>query len=411
MSDLRVLLGVPDFRRLWIAQIVSDFGDSLTLFSLMFLVQRLTGDEAAVASILIATALPALVVGMVAGVWVDRWNLKWTMVGSDLVRAVLVVGLLAVTAPSRVGLLYAIVFVHASVGTFFRPARQALLPRVVQGDQLLSANSLAEATRMVGYAAGTAAAGLMVGLTGDFAAIFLTDAVTFLVSAFLVSRVVTEAEPIASDPDVQPTGVRTELVDGIRTLLHSRWLLGVLVAATLAMFGLGAVNGLIVPFVVGTLGISESWFGLLEGAQSAGVVVAGAVVAVLAARFRPSTLVGGGLAAGGLVVAAFSAAQGVLGLTALMALVGLAVAPVQASATTIMQREAPARVLGRAAAALSASTTAAQVASLAIAGGLATWLGVRTVFVVSGAVVVAAGVVSGILFVFAARREPLEAAA
>ncbi|MGA7269711.1 MAG: MFS transporter, partial [Acidimicrobiia bacterium] len=323
MGDLRSLLGIADFRRLWIAQIVSDFGDSLTLFSLMFLVQRLTGDEAAVASILIATALPALVVGMMAGVWVDRWNLKSTMVGSDLIRAVLVVGLLTVMHPSRLWLLYGIVFVHASVGTFFRPARQALLPRVVQGDQLLSANSLAEATRMVGYAAGTATAGLMVGLTGDFAPIFLTDALTFLISASLVSRLVTGAAPVPAAPGSQPSGVWRELADGIKTLVHSRWLLGVLVAATLAMFGLGAVNGLIVPFVVGTLGISESWFGLLEGAQSAGVVVAGAVVAVLAARFRPSTLVGVGLVAVGVVVAAFATVQGVLGLTVLMALVGL----------------------------------------------------------------------------------------
>lgn len=411
MGDLRSLLGIADFRRLWIAQVVSDFGDSLTLFSLMFLVQRLTGDEAAVASILIATALPALVVGMVAGVWVDRWNLKWTMVGSDLIRAVLVVGLLGVMAPSRVWILYGIVFLHASVGTFFRPARQALLPRMVHGDQLLSANSLAEATRMVGYAAGTAAAGLMVGLTGDFAPVFVTDAVTFLISAFLVSRLVTGAGPLPAEAGAAPAGVGRELADGIRTLVRSRWLLGVLVAATLAMFGLGAVNGLIVPFVVGTLGISETWFGLLEGAQSAGVVVAGALVAMLAARFRPSTLVGTGLAVVGVVVAAFAAAQGILALTVLMALVGLAVAPVQASATTIMQREAPPRVLGRAAAALSASTTAAQVASLAIAGGLATLLGVRTVFVLSGVVVVTAGLVSAALFVVAARQEPVEAVA
>lgn len=213
-----------------------------------------------------------------------------------------------------------------------------------------------------------------------------------MVSALLVARVVTAAEP-ARDHGDTAAGVLSELREGVRIMMASRWLSGVLVGATLAMFGLGAINGLIVPFVVGDIGLSESWFGLLEGAQSLGVVVAGTLTAILAAHFRPSSLISAGLVAVGVVVAGFAGVQGLLGLTVLMLLVGLAVAPVQASAATIMQREAPPRVLGRAASALSAGTTGAQVGSLAIAGTLASLMGVRAVFLLSGAVVVAAGIV------------------
>lgn len=397
MREIRSLLGIADFRRLWIAQLISDIGDSLTLFSLLFLVQRLTGDEGAVASVLIATALPTLVVGVFAGVWVDRWNLKKTMIGSDLVRAGLVLGLLLVEGGSGIWLLYGLVFLSAGVGTFFRPARQALLPRVVPGERLLAANSVSEATRVVGYAAGTAAAGLLVGLTGHFGIIFVIDTLTFLASALLVRMVTTEADPIPGDP-AQIPNVRSELAEGIKTLLGSRWLLGVLVGSTLAMAGLGAVNGLIVPFVVGTLGLSETWFGLLEGAQSVGVLIAGSATAVLAARFRPATLIGVGLGAVGLSVAGFAVAQGVIGLTVLMLFVGVSVAPVQASAATIMQRETPPRLLGRAGSALSASATGSQVAALAIAGSLAGFVGVRTVFVLGGAVVLLAGLAANLLF-------------
>jgi MFS family permease len=108
----------------------------------------------------------------------------------------------------------------------------------------------------------------------------------------------------------------------------------------------------------------------------------------------------------GVVVAGFSLAEGVVGLTILMLAVGLAVAPVQASSATIMQREAPPRFLGRAASALSAGATGAQVGSLAIAGAMASVMGVRTVFVVSGVVVVAAGLASLVLFNLARRRGP-----
>jgi MFS family permease len=290
------------------------------------------------------------VVGLVAGVWVDRWNLKRVMVTSDLIRAGLVLTLLFVEST---WMLYVVVFLVAATGTFFRPARQALLPRVVTGEQLLSANSLNEVTRVVAYTSGTAVSGLLVGMTGAFAPVFVIDAATFLVSALMVARVATGADP-APAGEGAAVGVFSELVEGLRTLIGSRWLSGVLVGATLAMFGLGAVNGLIVPFVVGDIGLSESWFGLLEGAQSVGVVVAGTLTAVLSARFRPSNLISGGLIAVGVVVAGFSLADGVIGLTILMLAVGLAVAPVQASSATIMQREAPPRLLGRAASALSA---------------------------------------------------------
>lgn len=408
MTEIRSLLGIADFRRLWSAQVVSDFGDSLTLFSLLFLVQRLTGNETAVATVLIATALPSLVVGLVAGVWVDRWNLKRVMVASDLVRVGLVLSLLLVTDGSRTWLLYVIVFTQASVATFFRPARQALVPRVVSAAQLLPANSLVEVSRVVAYALGTAAAGLLVGLTDRFEPIFVIDAMTFLVSAALVVKVATAADPVSEEGETTST-VLTELRDGLKTLVRSRWLMGVLVGAALAMFGLGAVNGLIVPFVVGEIGLSEAWFGLLEGAQSLGVIVAGTLTAALAARFRPANLVAGGLMAVGVVVAGFSAAQGVVGLTALMLMVGLAVAPVQASAVTILQRETPPRLLGRAASALNAGSTSAQVASLALAGSLAALVGVRTVFLLSGSIVVLAGMASALLFRSARRIEGAEA--
>jgi predicted MFS family arabinose efflux permease len=358
--------------------------------------------------VLLVEALPALVVGLVAGVWADRWNLKRTMIGSDLIRGALVLALLLVHDAADIWFLFVIVFLHASVGTFFRPARMKLLPRVVTGEQLLAANSVNEATRVIGFALGTALAGILVGFTGEFAPVFLADAATFVISAGLVARIATPGERERSDP-ADSASVWSELTLGLGLMIRSRWLRGVLVGATLAMVGLGAVNGLLVPFVLGELGHSETWFGLLEAAQAAGVVLASAVVASLATRLRPGTLLGGGLVALGVVVGAFALSSSILSLVALLLLVGLTVGPVQSSVVTILQKEAPPALLGRAGSAMSASSTAAQVASLALAAGLASWVGVRSVFIIAGAVVVLAGI--GSLLVFrAATPSPTVAA-
>jgi predicted MFS family arabinose efflux permease len=408
MTELRRLLRLPDFRRLWLAQLISDVGDSLTILSLLFLVQRLTGDEAAVASVLLVEALPALVVGLVAGVWADRWNLKRTMIGSDLIRAALVLALLLVDAADDIWFLFVVVFLHASVGTFFRPARMKLLPRIVTGEQLLAANSVNEATRVIGFAVGTALAGLLVGVTGVFAPVFLADAATFVLSAGLVARIATPGDREPSHL-ADTAGVRAELAQGLGLMIRSRWLRGVLVGATLAMVGLGAVNGLLVPFVLGELGHSETWFGLLEVAQAGGVVLASAVVSSVATRLRPGTLLGGGLVALGVVVGAFALSSSILSLVALLLFVGLTVGPVQSSVVTILQTEAPPALLGRAASAMSASSTAAQVASLALAAGLASWVGVRSVFIIAGGVVVLAGIGSLLVFRSATAARPMAA--
>ena len=176
MGELRRLLEIVDFRRLWTAQIVSDLGDSLTLWGLMFLVMELTGSEASVAGVLIAGALPRLLVGMPAGVWVDRLDRKAVMVVSDVLRAALVLLLLFARSPEWLWLIYGVIFVHSAVGTFFNPAKLALVPAIVGDDRLMAANSIGETSRVVFGLLGTTAAGLIVGLTSSYDLIFTVDA-------------------------------------------------------------------------------------------------------------------------------------------------------------------------------------------------------------------------------------------
>lgn len=399
MSGARVLLRNRPFRLLWTGHTIASFGDAATSLALMLTAYRLTGSAAAVAGVAIALALPQLLVGLPAGVLVDRWNRRRVLILSDLLRATLVLGFLAVTSADTLWLLYALAFAQAAVGTFFNPAKGALLPELVPADQLLPANSLSELSRVVAGVAGVAVA----GATGGLGAVFVLCSATFLVSAALVSRLPGTA---AAASGALREGVRAELVSGLRLVFGSRMLLGVTMAATVLMFGVGAVNVLLVPFVLDGLDASEAWFGAMRGAQVASMVLAGALLALLAARLRPPTLVSVGLVGVGLVVAAMAASTRAWHLLVLLFAVGWFITPVQASISTILQAEVPAGSRGRAHASFAAVVAGASLASMALAGAAAEAVGVRLVFLASGAVAIAAGLASAVAFRSCSQPDP-----
>jgi MFS family permease len=388
------LLRQRPFRLLWSGHVISSFGDALTSLALLLTAHRLTGSTAAVAGVAIALALPQLLIGLPAGVLVDRWNRRRVMIVSDLVRALLVLGFLAVASADTLWLLYALAFVQAAVGTFFNPARAALLPEIVAADRLLPANALSETSRVVAGVAGVAAAGALAGLTGRLGVVFVVDSATFVASAALIARI-----PGTSATAVRATrGVWLELAEGIRLVVGSRRLLGVIVAATIAMLGLGAANVLLVPFVVGVLDASETWFGALEGAQVASMVLAGGVLVAVGARFRPTTLISAGLVGIGVVLAAMAASTRPWHLMGLLFAVGWCVTSVQASVSTILQTEVPPPSRGRAHASFATMVGTASLASMALAGAAAEAVGIRLVLVASGAIAVAAGAASAAVF-------------
>jgi MFS family permease len=398
LSNLKELLQIPDFRRLWTAQAISFFGDSLTIFGLLFLTQRLTGNAASVAGVLIAMSLPMLVVGLGAGVWVDRLDRKRVMIWSDVIRAMLVPVFLLVRSADQVWIIYVVAFLVASVSSFFSPARGALLPRIVGMDKLMAANSITESSRVLFGVLGTAAAGLLVGLFDGFEVAFTVDAFTFVASAAMVARIRTSGAIEAVDQSPDKTSALSEFMAGMRVIGGSRLLTGMLVAAGITMFGLGAVNALLVPFVIGELELKETWFGLLEASQASSMILAGALAAVLAAKLKPTTVIPVALAAAGIVVGLFAGVSNVWQLGALLFVVGWFVTPLQASFATIIQTETPPELLGRTGSALNAAATASNVAAMAIAGGVAAVVGVRSVFVIGGVVVFISALVAFLMF-------------
>jgi len=407
-TGLRGLLAIADFRRLWLAQVVSDVGDNLTLITLLFLVQRLTGSTVALAGLAISITIPSLVFGVISGVFVDRWDRRTVMIVSDVLRGVVVLGLIWIRSADLIWLVYLLAFTQASIGTLFDPAKSALMPHLVGDDNLLAANSVSQTSEIIFNLAGTALAGILAASLVDLWPAFVIDAATFFASAYFVSRIAVRPGDKVAGPETRESGLWGELLDGFRVIGRSRSLIGVVVAAAIAMLGLGAVNVLMVPLIVDDLMVSESWFGLVGASQVLGMVIAGVAVTVLAARVRTGTLMAAGLVVVGAMIAAIAGISAVWQLMAILLIVGLAVVPIQAAASTLVQTLVSDNMRGRVGASMGAATSAASIVSMGFAGVLAAAMGIRSVFAVSGAITVAAGAAA--VFIFAGTDESPESA-
>jgi MFS family permease len=395
----RSILRIPDYRRLWTAQGISDIGDGLTNLTLLIVVLRLPGSTAALAAMAIALAVPAIIVGPVAGVFVDRWDRRRVMLASDLVRAGLVLGFIFVATTDRLWLMYAIAIAHATIGTFFTPARMALVPRIVPRNGLMAANSLNQLTRVLAGVLGSGLAGVLVGVVDVTWPAFLIDASTFAISFVVVLGVRTSGRvEAAGHGHDAPRGVVGQMREGLGLIGRSGILLGTLVAAGVTMLGLGAVNVLFVPLMLHVLSLPTTWLGAVDGAQTMSMILATGLVATIATRLRPTTMIVFGLAGIAVVIGLVTAVTSIWHVLVLMFLVGWFVTPLEAAIGTIIQTATEDRYRGRIASTIHAVTGAASVLSMALAGVFADVIGVRTVFAVAGLVVGAAAVAAWFMF-------------
>jgi hypothetical protein len=269
----------------------------------------------------------------------------------------------------------------------------ALLASVVAPEELLAANSIAQTSRIIFALLGTASAGVIIGLWSDFAIIFIVDALTFFISALFTWRVIAP-QSIKEQVGTSARAIFDEMMVGLRLIFTSRILIGVLSSAAIVMLGMGAVNVLFVPLLINELGMPETWFGAIEGAQVAGMVLGGALTAALAMRLQPTRLISLGLIALGAGIGAIAAVTRVWHIMLLLFPVGLVMTPVNAGIATLTQTLVSDDLRGRIGAALQTMIGAANITSMALAGVLAGIVGVRNVFLLAGVMAAIAGIVA-----------------
>ncbi|HTK45916.1 MAG TPA: MFS transporter [Patescibacteria group bacterium] len=384
-----------DFRYLWTAQLVSTIGSSLTDLAAAILVFRITGSALNVGLVLIVTALPTLVFGLVAGVFVDRFDRKTILLVSDLLRGLLVVAI--PTAVEMFGLpgLYGIIFLAASVRQFFDPAWESILPEIATEEELTKANSFLSISSFGSTAVGFAAAGLLSSLEPDKITLpFYIDAATFFVSFLCVLAVKLPKQPAAEPTTVGV--VLTNLREGVRILWGIPVLRSLLIAGLPVFLSFGFWNVMLLPMAIRVLGGTEFEYGLQEGLTSIGFVVG----ALLMARYIDRLAEGAWMVLSMFGMGIFGVLYGLspnIWVAILMVMMtGFLNAPSGISRRTILQRNTPRASRGRVFSAFFVSRDVVNLIGMAGAG-LADLFDVRALIVMSSVVLIGAGFLHQVL--------------
>ncbi len=376
---------------LWRGQSVSVIGDWIfTVTVILWIADRLArGPDgataswapAAVSGALIAVAVPALVVGPLAGVWVDRWDRRKTMLTADAARCLLIAGLLVLPAlqhriPVQVQLavIYAVLAAASCFAEFFDPARMAILGAVVAPADQPKASGREQAMMALAQVIGPPVGAVLI-LSGVQWALII-NAASFAASFFCVRAIRLTDSPA---PQGQPSGRHgatfgADLRAGIGYFARSRVLLGLAACVVITMLGAGALNAVSVFFLLHNLHVPASWVGAVSAVTGAGAIGGALTGGAIGGRVGLGRLLWVSLAGGGIALVGLALCTAIPPALAACLLLGVAMGAVNAAAGPIMLRAVPLAVIGRVSALFSPLQQASSIVSMAVAGVLASTL-------------------------------------
>jgi DHA3 family macrolide efflux protein-like MFS transporter len=394
------------FASFWLAQTISLFGDRLHQVALGVLVYAITNSPLATGLVFLAATLPNIVLGPIAGTFVDRWEHKWVLIASDLIRAVLVLAI-PFAATTNVVLVYPLVFVITTVSLFFRPAKTAMLPRIVKEDDVMAASSATWTADTLADIIGYPLAGLFVAFLGTAAGslglAFFADSATYVLSAVLIAGIT--VAPLVREPVARAGNAfrvfAGELADGWRFLRDKPALIQNTLISTVAQMSVGVTLALTVVYARDVLDQSvipyPQNFAAIETAIGIGNLAGGLVVGALGARLRKGWLVIGGFVAMGLSTVILGLTGNVLIALAAAVTTGVAnlifIIPTQ----TIFIEITPIELMGRVVAFRGSLVFGAMTLAMAISGILAESVSAGLVIAGFGLLTVLGGLAGALL--------------
>ncbi|HZR23218.1 MAG TPA: MFS transporter [Vicinamibacterales bacterium] len=374
-------LQIDVMRRVFYAQIISLFGDFLALFAVIAVVSfRLHGTANQITGVQIAYLLPMVFIGPIAGVFVDRWPIKPTLIASDVIRGLLAMLLIF---SSSVWQIYVVLAALSCVSAFFGPAQTVTIRSHVPTHGLMSANALMQIAFMGSRIVGPATAGVLVARFGPGACYGL-DVLSFFISASFIGSVMIRRPPsdrtAAESSSNRIHAIWIDMRAGMSFIAHHAAILFVVLAMAAGMFVIGCFGPLIAIYVRDTLQASAGIFGYVSGTVGVGLLVGTQVLRPLAQKVKSDTLVLSGLAGIGGGVLLLGALPYVAAAFVATFTIGFTFAAVIVPAQTLLQRETPHDMLGRVGSTNVSIIVLAQVLGLFASGGLAETIGVRAVF-------------------------------
>jgi HD-GYP domain-containing protein (c-di-GMP phosphodiesterase class II)/MFS family permease len=289
-------LRFPPFLKLWIAEGLSNFGDMLTTTGLALAAYQVSRSTLAVGAIFAARALPNLLLGLLAGPLIDRYDRKALMILMDLARAALI-GAIPFLLNSNFAIILAIAFLVSTATVLFDPARQAVIPDLLPHRLLQAGNSamsFAErATEILGYAA----AGVIV-LSGGLRLVFAIDAFTFAISAALILTIGFPELIHGAQLGYSWRRVRDDVRDGLKQIRDSRTLRVIFPFSFLMVASGSAILPLMVPLAIDHLHAGNAGFAILEASIAIGATIGAVLMGFFQSWRRGQMMVLGALLMG-----------------------------------------------------------------------------------------------------------------
>lgn len=377
-----------NFTLLWTAQLVETIGGALTSLAASILVYRATGSALSVGLMLMVTVAPSIVLGLIAGVFVDRYDRKRIMMIADIARGLLVL-LIPFLVPSNVVWLYVIVLLTSCVGQFFDPAQSAVLPEVASDEELAAANSLMAISSFGATAVGFAASGLLAQFSLEVA--FFVNAFTYFFSAACIFF--TRVPAIQAEGETRISTIFRNMKSGFEFLFSSPILRSMFIILPLMGISFGLSNSLLLPFAHQALQATEFEYGIQEALTSVGFVVASLLMARVADRLPAGQWLTISFVGMGAAQVVYSQLSSVTIAFFVVTLSGFSNAPSVVARQLVVQRNTPREMRGRVASAFFVTRDVSFLIGMG-ATGLADFTGVRELFLVAALLVLVPGILA-----------------
>jgi MFS family permease len=387
------VMRIPMMRRLWYAQTISVFGDFLALFAVIsILTFKLHATAQQVTGVQIAYMLPIAILGILAGVFVDRWPLKPTMVSSDSIRAALCLLLLAAT---QIWHFYAILAAISVVSSFFGPAQGIAVRSAVPLHGLRSANALLQQVMFGMRIIGPAIAAFMVAYLGPNSC-YILDSLSFVGSACIIASLVFLKPEKPAPMPVSPVAVNTSAIgkiwldmkQGISFILHHAALLFVILAMAAGMFVIGCFGPLIAIYVRDSLHASTKMFGIVSPMIGLGMLLGINGLNTVGKKLSNTLLVYSGLCGIAIGLVILTLLPHIWSTLVGNFIIGFSVAGIIVPAQTLFQQATPPELMGRVGSTFMSIIFAAQISGLVLSGILTQHIGVRQVFALCAAMLI-----------------------
>ncbi|MCY0876245.1 MAG: MFS transporter [Firmicutes bacterium] len=392
---------------LFIGQMLSSLGSNVYSFALLWDMKVMTNNTFLMSLVGIGWMLPQVILGPFAGVFVDRWNKRWTMFWSDAIRLILtaVVTALAFSHDLTPVVMILSAFLLNAVGTLFGPASGALTPLLVGKEQLASANGLEQAAGPLSMMLGPAIAAGLIAWQGVPMA-YAINALSFLISVATLF-VIRVGEPPLVRQSFAPAVFFGEMREGLQTVRRIRLLMVLFPVAFLLNFLLAPFDLYMVQFVTVALHRTQVALGELNSLFAVGMMTGALTVGVVSRYVRPGYLLAGASLGFSLAFFGLACSSWLPAIVALSFCMGVCNSWINIPIVTMIQRVVPQAFLGRVFSLMGSLFGAAMPLGLLLGGFLAHDIAIRDVLVI---IAVISSLLSVLLFLIpTVRRADLNA--